>query len=325
MLNQVWIVAVALGLGAGLLAAAPVQGETRIEKRLALAPGGRLIVRTDVGGVSVRGDAAATGATVLLTADRDDFEKDYEVSLDSTAGQAQVIVKRRRPGWSWFGDWGLWRGRVELAIGVPHATSASVRASGGHIEVSGLEGDTDLGSSGGSVHARDLAGKLDAHSSGGGIEATDLRGEVRLRSSGGTVRAASVRGTLSAESSGGGVHLERISGDLRASSSGGGITVRDAGGRVEASSSGGSIRVGFAPGNAHGGNIGSTGGGVEVRLDPGVGLNLDASSTGGSVTCDLPVTVQGKVSRHSVRGVLRGGGERLHLHSTGGGVRVASL
>jgi hypothetical protein len=324
MLNQRWIVTVALGVGAGLLAAPPVQGATRIEKRLALASGGRVIVRTDVGSVSVRGDAT-TGATVLLTADRDDFEKDYEVRFEATAGQAQVIVKRRRSAWSWFGDWGIWRGKVEIAISVPHASSTSVRASGGRIEVSGLEGDSDLGSSGGSIHARDLAGKLEAHTSGGGIEVTDLRGDVRLRSSGGTVRAASVRGTVSAESSGGGVHLERISGDLRASSSGGGITVRDAGGRVEASSSGGSVRIGFAPGNAHGGDIESSGGGVEVRLDPGVGLSLDAASSGGSVTCELPVIVQGTISRHSLHGVLRGGGERLHLYSSGGGIRVAAL
>jgi hypothetical protein len=324
MLDKLWIFAVALGLGGGLLAAAPVQGDTRIEKHLALAPGGRLIVRTDVGSVVVRGDAAS-GATVVVTSDRDDLQKDYELTFDSTAGQAQVVVKRRYSGWSWFGDWGLWRGRTEIAVSVPHATSASVQASGGRIDVSGLEGQTDLGSSGGSVHVRDLAGKLDAHSSGGRIEASDLRGDAHLRSSGGGVHATSVRGTVVAESSGGSVRLERISGDVHASSSGGGVSVRDAGGRVGAFSSGGSVVVSFAPGNAHGGDIGSSGGGVEVRLDANVSLDLDASSSGGSVTCDLPVNAQGKVSRHALHGSLRGGGERLHLRSSAGGVRIAAL
>jgi DUF4097 and DUF4098 domain-containing protein YvlB len=323
MLGQGWMVALAVGLGAGLMAAAPVQGATRIEKHLALAPGGRLIVRTEVGGVVVRGDAAS-GATVLVTSDRDDLEKDYELSFEATPGQAQVVVKRRRPGWSWF-VWDFSRGKTEIAVSVPRATSASVHASGGRIEVSGLEGEADLASSGGSVHARDLAGKLDARSSGGRIEASELRGDVRLRSSGGSVHVSSVQGTVVAESSGGGVHLERISGNLHASSSGGGVTVRDAGGRVEASSSGGRVVVSFASGNAHGGDIGSSGGGVEVHLDPSVGLNVDASSSGGPVTCDLPVTVQGKISRHSLHGVLRGGGERLHLQSSGGGIRIGAL
>jgi hypothetical protein len=324
MLGQGWMVALTMGLGAGLLAAAPVQGATRIEKHLALAPGGRLIVKTEVGSVVVRGDAAS-GATVVVSSDRDDLEKDYQLTFDATAGQAQVVVKRRHAGWSWFGGWGLWRGRTEIAVSVPRATSASVHASGGRIEVSGLQGETDLGSSGGSVHVRDLAGKLDARSSGGRIEASELRGDVRLHSSGGSVHASSVQGTVVAGSSGGGVHLERISGNVHASSSGGGVTVREAGGRVEASSSGGRVVVSFAPGNAHGGDIGSSGGGVVVRLDANVSLNLDASSSGGSVTCDLPVTVQGKVSRHSLHGNLRGGGERLHLQSSGGGIRIAAL
>src|ERR1700687_5008247 len=79
------------------------------------------------------------------------------------------------------------------------------------------------------------------------------------------------------------------------------------------------------PGMAPGGDTGSSGGGVEVRVDPAVGLDVDAATSGGSVSCDLPVTVQGKISRHSLRGVLHGGGERLHVRSSGGGIRIGPL
>lgn len=112
---------------------------------------------------------------------------------------------------------------------------------------------------------------------------------------------------------------------MRAESSGGGVTIRGAGGRVAASSSGGPVAVSFAAGNARGGDIDSSGGGVEVRIDPAVGLDLDAATSGGSVACDLPLTVQGKMSRHSLRGVLHGGGERLHVRSSGGGIRIVAL
>jgi hypothetical protein len=316
--------AVAAGLGIAALAAGPAHGETRIEKHLALAPGGRLIVKSDVGSVVVRGDAAS-GAAVVVTSDRDDLEKEFEMSFDAAPGQAQVIIKRRGHGSSWFGGWQHWRGRVEIAISVPRATAASVHTSGGRIEASGLEGDAELRSSGGSVVAHDLAGKLDAESSGGAVEVRDLRGDLHLSSSGGAVRATSVRGAVEARSSGGSVHLEQVAGDVRADSSGGGVTVRGAGGRVAASSSGGPVAVSFAAGNAHGGDIGSSGGGVEVRVDPAVGLDVDAATSGGSVSCDLPVTVQGKISRHSLHGVLHGGGERLRVHSSGGGIRIAPL
>lgn len=317
-------VAVAAGLGIAALGAGTAQADMRIEKHLALAPGGRLIVKSEVGSVVVRGDAAS-GATVVLTSDRDDLDKEYEMSFDAAPGQAQVIIKRRVPGWSWFDGWQHWRGRVEIAISVPRATAASVHTSGGRVEASGLEGDAELSSSGGSVVAHELSGRLDARSSGGAVEVRDLRGDLHLSSSGGAVRATAVRGAVEARSSGGSVHLEQVAGNVRADSSGGGVTVRGAGGRVEASSSGGPVAVSFAAGNAHGGDIGSSGGGVEVRVDPAVGLDVDASTSGGSVSCDLPVTVQGKISRHSLHGVLHGGGERLHVRASGGGIRIGSL
>jgi hypothetical protein len=319
------LAAAVLGAAAAMAGTAgPAQGAVRVEKHLALAPGGRLTVSTEVGSVVVRGDAAS-GAAVVVTSDREDLDQEYEMSFAATPGQAQVIVKRRHRGWGWFDGWQHWRGRVEIAVDVPRVTAVSVRASGGRVEVSGLQGDAELSSSGGSVVAHDLAGKLVAHSSGGAVEVRDLRGDLRLSSSGGRVRATSVQGAVDAESSGGSVQLEQVAGSVRAGSSGGRVTVHGAGGRVEASSSGGPVEVSFAPGNAHGGDIGSSGGSVEVHVDPAVGLDLDAATSGGSVSCDLPVTVQGKLSRHSLRGVLHGGGEHLHVRSSGGGIRIAAL
>src|ERR1700688_2841734 len=213
----------AAGLGAAVLVAGtavPAQAAVRIEKHLALAPGGRLIVSTEIGSVVVRGDAAS-GAAVVVASDRDDLDRDYEMTFAATPGQAQVIIKRRTRGWGWFEGWQHWRGRVEVAVSVPRATAASVHASGGRGEASGLAGDTELSSSGGSVVAHELAGKLVASSSGGAVEVRDLRGDLHLSSSGGGVRATSVQGAVEARSSGGSVHLEQVAGSVRADSSGG--------------------------------------------------------------------------------------------------------
>ena len=45
----------------------------------------------------------------------------------------------------------------------------------------------------------------------------------------------------------------------------------------------------------------------------------------GAATVDLPVTVQGRLSRNAGSGTLNGGGESLRLRSSGGGVRLRSL
>jgi DUF4097 and DUF4098 domain-containing protein YvlB len=170
---------------------------------------------------------------------------------------------------------------------------------------------------------RDLVGDLQADTSGGSIHLRDIKGKSRVETSGGGIEAVNLEGPLKAETSGGSVSLERVSGDIHAHSSGGGIHIREAGGRVDADTSGGSIEASFARGNARGGSLESSGGGISVSLDPGVGLSIDAH--GNSVSSDLPLTVQGEISRRSLRGTLGKGGESLRLRTSGGSVRIRSL
>ncbi len=103
------------------------------------------------------------------------------------------------------------------------------------------------------------------------------------------------------------------------------MKISDAGGRVDAESSGGPITVSFSPGNSAGGTLSTSGGGITVTVDPSVGLDIDAASSGGSVDLDVPVTVQGRVSRTAVKGSLNAGGQMLKLRTSGGGIRIRSL
>jgi hypothetical protein len=189
----------------------------------------------------------------------------------------------RKKTQGWFQSF---RGNAKIVVEVPRATPVDLQTSGGAIDVSSLEAT------------------VRASSSGGGIKIADIRGEVF------------------AESSGGGLKLIAVSGDIQASSSGGGVTIEEAGSRVTAESSGGPVRVLFAAGNSKGGDLGSSGGGVVATVDPAAGIDLDASSSGGSVTCDFPVTIQGRVSSNSVVGKLNGGGARLRVRSSGGGITL---
>ncbi|HVT58399.1 MAG TPA: hypothetical protein VHR45_08360 [Thermoanaerobaculia bacterium] len=315
---------VAFGAMIAAGAAGVAQAETRIEKQLALDPGGHFTLDSDVGRVIVHGDSSA-GARIVVTADRDDLERRYDLRFEAIPGGARVTARRHRAeGWSWFGWSGGFRGRVRFEVSVPKSTAVTVRTSGGGIEVAGLDGDTDLRSSGGAVAVEQVAGKVNARSSGGGVSVRDIRGDVRMESSGGGLHGIAVAGALTGETSGGRIELDRITGDIDVDTSGGGIRIEEAGARVKAVSSGGGVRVRFAAGNAKGGRLSSSGGGIDVWLDPAIGLDLDASSSGGSVVCDLPVTIQGRVSRSSLHGVLRGGGERLSVGTSGGGVRIAA-
>ena len=62
---------------------------SRIEKNLKLEPKGRFVLDSDVGGVTLTG-ASSSGARVVITSDRDDFDALYYVNFEENPGSASV-------------------------------------------------------------------------------------------------------------------------------------------------------------------------------------------------------------------------------------------
>lgn len=311
---------------AAVLVAAPASADVIRERRLALEPGGTLIVESDAGSVTVTGDSTS-GALVVLTSQYDDFDQRFDLQVEEGPGSATVRLKRRA---AWLTDlfrseWWRRSADIRLTVRVPRRTSVNVTTSGGSVETRELTGRTRLHSAGGGLRAERLDGDVDLRTSGGSIAAQQVRGNVAADTSGGGITIADVVGRVRADASGGSVQVDAASGDVHVKTSGGGVRVRGAGGRVEARSSGGSVTVAFAKGNNRGGVLSSSGGGVRAELDPAIDLSIDASAAGGTVTNDLPVTARANTSRRSLRGNLNGGGALLELRSSGGSVRIATL
>lgn len=297
-------------------------GDYRFAKQLDLAAGGTFSLRTEVGDVYVRGGEGGQAA-VIVTSDRSDFGELFVTRFEATRpDRVELVVERKSRGpASWFQSF---RSQTRIEVTLPASAAAELAASGGRVEVSNLAGAVRAESSGGGLQATDLGGDATLSSSGGRVNAERIRGGLTARSSGGGVEARTIGGAARLESSGGPIEAEDVGGDLEASSSGGGVRIREAKGAVVAGSSGGAVSVGFAADNAKGGRLDSSGGGVTATLDPSVALEIDASASGGHVDSDLPVTVQGKLSRDTLRGKLNGGGALLRLRSSGGSVTIAS-
>lgn len=315
------VVLIAGVLALVLLAATSAAAATRIEKNLKLEPGGRFLLDSVAGSVTING-SAGSGVKVVITADGDDLEEKVSFAFEESPGEARVIAKKK-------GEWGSWFGGLRLPgfryeIQVPSRTALQVSTGGGGISVTGTEGDAKLDTSGGPISVADLKGKLAADTSGGGIKLRDVHGPAEVDTSGGGIEVEGIDGPLSAETSGGPIRIARAASDVHAETSGGGITIDEAGGRVEADTSGGGIEVIFAAGNSKGGRLETSGGGIRVKLDSKASLKIDASSTGGSVVSDLPITVVGEIRRTSITGTIGGGGELLLLRTSGGSIRIAS-
>jgi len=302
-------------LSAMLALATPGLAATRIEKTFNLEPGGRFRLQTGMGRVRVTGKSGA-GAHMVVTSKGRDLDDLLTFRYEESPQSVTVVARSQHH--IFFGH-----DSVEFEIEVPAETSIDIDTSGGAITAENLKAPAKLETSGGGITVTGLSADLDAHTSGGSIKLRDIQGRSRVETSGGGIEAVSLQGPLRAETSGGSIHLEDVTGDADVHTSGGGITIRNAGGRVAAETSGGSIDASFARGNARGGSLESSGGGISVALDPAVGLNIDAE--GNHVRSDLPLRVQGEISRHSLRGTLGNGGEKLYLHTSGGGVKISGL
>ena len=312
---------VAMMLAAALLVApSMVSADTRIEKRLDLRAGGTFRLDTDSGSVRVVG-GSGDGAEIVLTSRRDDIEERYDLSFESSGGDATVRVKRRGSrlsSWLRSGD------SMHFEVRVPRQVEVSVDTAGGRIDLESIDGEADLRTSGGGIGVEEVRGDVLADTSGGAIKVSDVEGNVRADTSGGSISITSVSGEVVADTSGGGISMRGVGGDIVADTSGGSIDIDGAAGSVQAETSGGPVSVVFAAGNDLGGSLSSSGGRVTAVLDPSVSLVIDASTSGGSVKSDLPLTVRGTFSKSALRGDLNGGGAVLKLRSSGGGIRIES-
>jgi DUF4097 and DUF4098 domain-containing protein YvlB len=300
----------------GLAWALPAAGDSRVEKTLKLEPGGRLVVDTEMGAISVTG-TSGSDARVVVTSGGRDLEEVLSLRFEEGPRTARITGRRKHHLFIWNND------RVRFEIQVPRESSLELDTSGGRIVVADIKGDAKLHTSGGAIEVRDLVGNLDGQTSGGGVRLKTIKGRSRVETSGGSIDGLDLDGPVEADTSGGGITMKHVTGDLKAHSSGGSITIQEAGGQVRADTSGGGVRASFARGNSRGGTLESSGGSIEVELDPQADLEIDAAAS--HVNTDLPLRVQGEISRRHVRGTLGKGGATLRVRTSGGGIRIQGL
>ena len=295
------LVALAIATGA---AAGTARAQSRLNRTMKLAPGGRFVLDTFAGSVSVTG-GNETGADVVVTRNNDDVQHDIDFNFEENPGDAEVRARWHGP-WSIFGMpfIGL---HLHYDVRVPKNTRVEIRTSGGEIQVFALAGDAEL------------------RTSGGRIEASQINGNMRAVSSGGTISAEGIHGNADLATSGGGIDAKAIDGSLSAHTSGGWIRLNGVGGRVDAHTSGGWIAATFNKGDSQGGQMDTSGGWITAKIDAAANLEIDASTSGGGVRSDLPLRVTGSMSRDHLRGTLGSGGATLRMHTSGGAIRISGL
>jgi hypothetical protein len=284
-------------------------GTLRLDARI-----GSIRIVTGGEGVAVEVQRSATGmrAEDILAEHRIDFSQNgNDVTISSDLDRLRT---------SWTSSY-----KVQWNIRVPARYNIEVRTSGGGIELANIGGTVDARTSGGSIRTGTLAGHSSLRTSGGSIHVSGASASLTAHTSGGAITVGNSRGRVDARTSGGSIQLARIAGDVVAKTSGGSIRIEEVAGSVDARTSGGSIQARISGQPASDSRLSTSGGRVAVELDPRVAVDVDAKASGGGVRADIPVTVQGRLGKNEVRGQINGGGPKLTLRTSGGGITIGRI
>jgi DUF4097 and DUF4098 domain-containing protein YvlB len=284
--------------------------EDNLSKSFQVQPGGKLTIDSSMGSIEVTTSSAPeVKIDIQRTAKASDQKeaadilKDLDMNIRQQGNDVLVEAHYRRD------NWGHWGGRLQLKyiVQVPQKYNLDLKTGGGSIHVSDLDGSVNARTSGGSLHFGQINGSVIGKTSGGSITLDGGSGAVDVDTSGGSIQIGKVTASVKAHTSGGSITLEEVMGTVQATTSGGSVTARltkQPEGDCQLSTSGGS---------------------VHVKVVKDLNLNLRAHCSGGSIRTDLPVTVQGEISRNKLEAKLNKGGPELYLHTSGGGISIESI
>jgi DUF4097 and DUF4098 domain-containing protein YvlB len=141
----------------------------------------------------------------------------------------------------------------------------------------------------------------------------------------GPLTVTGTRGKARMETVNGGISVNDVQGDLELETTNGGIDVRRAAGALRAATTNGSIDAELAalPDDSDL-SFETTNGRVALRLPRDARLSIDAATTNGRVQSDFEVE-GGQPGKHSLRGDINGGGGKLYIRTTNGGVEISEL
>lgn len=124
----------------------------------------------------------------------------------------------------------------------------------------------------------------------------------------------------------GGVRLENVGGEVRASATNGGVRGRvGAASLVEARTTNGGVELEITGALTPDARVMLTtiNGGVRLKVPPDTRASIRARCTNGRVSVDdLQIAVEGEQTRRRLDGTLNGGGGRIELQTTNGGVSI---
>jgi len=289
-----------------------------IRKGFNVGDGGTLTLDADVGDVKIVSGGSGVAVEIVRQGAAETLRQN-EITFDQSGNDVSIRSKYEQPRRWFHWDNDL---RIKYNIRVPSRYNVKLDTSGGDVDLGDLTGNANVHTSGGDIKIAHINGEVFARTSGGDLHVASATGTANIHTSGGDVEIESAGGTLEAKTSGGSIDIGRAGSTVLAHTSGGSIRIREALDAIDASTSGGSIHARLSRQPRTDSRLSTSGGDVVVEVAANVGASVDAHTSGGGIDTDLPVTIMGHKDDDTLVGTIGGGGPRLVLRSSGGGISL---
>jgi Toastrack DUF4097 len=269
-----------------LLAAGPFAATVHAEdytKSFSVANRANVRVYTNDGSVTV-----STGDTkqVEIRVEYRGYELNKTLHIESHQ-QGDEIELTARVVSKWQFALGALR-RLHIEVRMPKEADLRVETGDGAVKASGLTGNIDLHTGDGSLTASSLMGVVRLHTGDGAIDAADLDGKCDALSGDGRIRLTGRFDVLRAKSGDGRIDVNALHGS-----------------KLDSNWS-----------------ISSGDGGIDVAVPSDLSADIDATTHDGHITSDIPITVEGAMSKSRVRGKMNGGGQTLTIRTGAGSIHL---
>jgi DUF4097 and DUF4098 domain-containing protein YvlB len=123
----------------------------------------------------------------------------------------------------------------------------------------------------------------------------------------------------------GGIELMGLKGRIHAETTNGGIKAHDISGPIDATTTNGGIEVELTQVAEPGVKLGCTNGGIELKLPEDARATISARVANGGINTEgVRIETLGESTRRRLDGRMNGGGPKIDIEGTNGGIRIAS-
>lgn len=261
--------------------------------------------------------SAVSGSIEIKTHDEDEVIYDAELKAGGWFGGGAKVIEQLEFVYEQSD------GDVKIAMKWKNGKQPRhANLNGHHTLLIPARYNVDVKTAGGKIKGKNIDGTVAAHTSGGSIRFGKVNGEVKVRTSGGSITIEDIEGSAEARTSGGSITVGNVDGSVTADTSGGGIKIGSVAGEIKGKTSGGSISAALIHQISRPVELRTSGGSIRLTVPDDFQADLSANTSGGKVSCELPV--KGTVAKRSIDGKINGGGPKVSLRTSGGGIQISS-